>query len=79
MTDNFDDATVYAFAAALRQKLEASREKGRSGWETCDADRLRYGLYNHLEKGDPLDIAAYAMFLWARHEHCKYPVPPPPI
>lgn len=58
---------VRRFAAALGAKLLKAQEKyGRStdwmetNWQTeCQAK-----LLEHVAKGDPLDVAAYAAFLW---------------
>jgi hypothetical protein len=66
-----DNKAVDAFAVALKDKLAKARAKGRSGWQDCPTQVLREGLRTHTEKGDPLDVAAYAMFLWARWESTK--------
>ncbi len=69
-----DDRAVDRFAVALKAKLAAARAKGRAGWESCDPAALRAGLRDHLAKGDPRDVAAYALFLWARGESTAEPV-----
>lgn len=57
------------FAAALKDKLAAAEAKyGYSdNWRTDDweADCQR-DFARHVTKGDPLDVAAYAAFCWAR-------------
>ncbi|UBU63559.1 hypothetical protein LDB30_06080 [Acidithiobacillus ferrooxidans] len=58
-----DDVAVDDFAAAMRAKLAASREKGRGGWQTASAAHLTFLLLEHLEKGDPVDVANFAMML----------------
>ncbi len=63
-----DDAAVDRFAAAMKDKLAKAREKGRSGWETCPADDLNRMLREHVEKGDPRDVANFAMMLFVRGE-----------
>ncbi|MFJ3316837.1 hypothetical protein ACIPLR_15880 [Herbaspirillum huttiense] len=63
-----DDAAVDRFATALKEKLALAREKGRSGWEQCDAADLSYMLREHVEKGDPRDVANFCMFLWSLGE-----------
>lgn len=63
-----DDAAVDRFATAMRQKLARSREKGRGGWQTCPPDDLREMLTEHIQKGDPVDVANLAMMLWHRGE-----------
>jgi hypothetical protein len=59
--------TVDKFAAALKAKLVKSEEK--YGWEGGWKDDLWYEdlieqLHLHIEKGDPMDVAAYCMFAW---------------
>ena len=65
-----DNAAVDWFAAALKEKLERShRVKGRHGWHDpamCSSERLAGMLIDHIEKGDPLDVGAFALFLWCR-------------
>lgn len=59
---------VVTFALALFDKLEAAERKHgwnrawmRDGW----ADDLRRDIRQHVDKGDPLDVAAYAAFAWS--------------
>jgi hypothetical protein len=59
-----DDAAVDRFAVAMKQKLAQAREKGRGGWEQCDPVELSIMLREHVEKGDPRDVANFCMFLW---------------
>lgn len=59
-----DDAVVDAFAQVLKEKLAASRAKGRDGWQTCPPEVLSRMLREHVDKGDPRDVAIFAMFLW---------------
>jgi hypothetical protein len=49
----------------MKDKLAKAREKGRSGWETCPPDDLSRMLREHVEKGDPRDVANFAMMLWS--------------
>jgi len=58
-----DDAAVDAFAAAMKAKLAKKRAEGRGGWETCSAERLSEMLRDHVNKGDPVDVANLAMML----------------
>ena len=58
-----DDKAVNDFAEAMRNKLAEKRQEGRSGWEDCDPANLAEMLIEHLQKGDPVDIANFAMFL----------------
>ena len=68
---DLDDKAVDAFAKALKAKLAKSRAKGRRGWQDCPAHILREGMRVHVERGDPLDVAVYTLFLWARWESTK--------
>lgn len=58
-----DDLAIDHFADAMKEKLLLAREKGRSGWQHMKADEITLALMEHLLKGDPVDIANYAMFL----------------
>ena len=60
-----DDMAVDRFAAEMKAKLAAARAKGRDGWEACDPATLSTMLREHVEKGDPRDVANFAMFLWS--------------
>ena len=60
-----DDAFVDSFAYEMKLKLKASRDKGRSGWQTCPPAELSRMLREHVEKGDPRDVAIFCMFLWS--------------
>lgn len=64
-----DDKAVNNFAAAMREKMRLSREKGRSGWDDpdrCSVEHLAELLVSHLAKGDSVDIANFAMMLHQR-------------
>lgn len=65
-----DDAAVDRFAAAMKAKLAGARAKGRSGWDgpECDAGTLSRMLREHVDKGDPRDVANFCCFLWNRGE-----------
>ena len=64
-----DDLAVDQFATALKAKLADARAKGRGGWhEPGLQQRLSDMLREHIDKGDPLDVAAFAMFLHQRGE-----------
>ena len=65
-----DDIAVDRFAEAMKAKMAAARAKGRGGWEgpTCNADILSRMLRDHVEKGDPRDVANFCMMLWNRGE-----------
>ncbi|WP_261541710.1 hypothetical protein [Burkholderia multivorans] len=59
-----DDVAVDSFAAVMKHKLALAREKGRGGWETCSPADLSRMLREHVEKGDPRDVANLAMMIW---------------
>lgn len=62
-------ALVLEFASALAQKLRAAEIKYdyTNGWATDDWGSVcRMEIRRHLEKGDPLDVAAFAAFMWKR-------------
>jgi hypothetical protein len=66
-----DDVAVDAFAAAMKLKMADARAKGRGGWEDpaqCSALDLCRLLRDHVEKGDPRDVANFCMMLWNRQE-----------
>lgn len=76
-----DDLAVDAFSAAMKAKLARKRLEGRGGWESCGAEVLSTLLREHIEKGDPVDVANLAMMLHqngqrivlAREEHPDKP------
>jgi len=69
-----DDHAVDQFAAAMKEKLEAARHKGRGGWhdpDQCSASFLADLLIGHLSKGNEgtfLDVANFCMMLHQRGE-----------
>lgn len=75
-----DDAAVDAFAAALKAKLADARAKGRRGWRSDEPgmqQRLSDMLRDHVNKGDPRDVANFCMFLHQRGEGISVPAPMP--
>lgn len=59
-----DDLAVDRFAAAMKAKLQWERkERGRSGWQEMSAEALSRILFEHLPKGDPVDVANLCMML----------------
>ena len=68
-----DDLAVDSFAQAMKEKLAAAREKGRAGWQTCPPEELSLMLREHVEKGDPRDVANFCMFLWSLGEAIQLP------
>ncbi|RZS80613.1 hypothetical protein [Pigmentiphaga kullae] len=63
--DHIDNVAVNHFAAAMKEKLAQARTKGRSGWHECHPADLSRMLREHVEKGDPRDVANFCMFLWS--------------
>lgn len=64
-----DDFAVDHFARTMKAKMAASRVKGRSGWNDpmlCTAAFLRRLLVKAVRKGDPVDVANFAMMLHTR-------------
>ncbi|KWN77094.1 hypothetical protein [Burkholderia stagnalis] len=59
-----DDVAVDSFAAVMKHKLALARDKGRGGWEACSPADLSRMLREHVEKGDPRDVANFCMMLW---------------
>ncbi len=55
----------------MKAKLVASRHKGRGGWQDkddCSQEHLSKLLREHVEKGDPVDVANFCMMLHYRGE-----------
>lgn len=66
-----DDLAVDRFAAAMKAKLAQKRAEGRGGWDdkdACSGEWLSRLLRGHVEKGDPVDVANFAMMLHQRGE-----------
>ena len=66
-----DDIAVEAFSIAMKAKLAKKRNEGRGGWQDktlCSAEYLSHLLREHVEKGDPIDVANLAMMLHQRGE-----------
>lgn len=64
-----DDQAVDNFACAMRRKLALARAKGRGGWDDpaqCGVETLARMLVEHVRKGDPVDMANFAMMLHQR-------------
>ena len=59
-----DDVAVDAFARAMKVKMADAHAKGRSGWEDMNPSDLSRMLREHVEKGDPRDVANFCMMLW---------------
>ena len=72
-----DDVAVDAFAVTMKAKLKRAREeKGRGGWQDMSAAELSAMLREHVEKGDPVDVANFAMML---HQNGQGITPAEPV
>jgi hypothetical protein len=77
VSKRIDHTAVDCFAIALRQKMDASRKKGRNGWHDpalCPASMLADHFIEHIWKGNAgtfEDLAAYLMMLHQRGEDPK--------
>lgn len=58
-----DAQAVRRFARRMITKLAASRAKGRTGWQAVPVPELWRMLREHIEKGDPVDVANFAMMI----------------
>ena len=65
---DIDNEAVDKLAQAMKNKLANKREQGYHGWETCKHGDLVQLLINHVDKGDPIDVANFCAFLFARGE-----------
>lgn len=64
-----DNDGVERLAIAMKLKLAAKRTEGRGGWDdpsACPVEDLAQMLIDHLPKGDPVDVANFAMMLFNR-------------
>lgn len=59
-----DDLAVDKLAQAMKEKLAQKREQGYGGWQEASEEHLNNLLQKHLAKGDPVDIANFAMMLF---------------
>lgn len=69
--DNLHPATAKAvqkFATAMASKLYKSQRRYgyTDDWRRSDITDLQLDLNDHFEKGDPIDVANFCMFLWSR-------------
>lgn len=66
-----DDEAVDRFAAAMHAKMASARAKGKEGWDDparCTVGRLEELLLEAYEHDEHVDVANYAMMLWAREQ-----------
>ena len=62
-------ALLDAFAKQVGAKIFMKLEAGYQGWDDPkNIDMMRRKLLTNFEKGDMVDVAALAMFLWNHNE-----------
>ena len=58
---------VSAFAREMKKKLREKMREGYHGWDDPDSfnpKAIMRALVDHVDKGDPVDVANVAAFLW---------------
>lgn len=66
-----DDIAVDGFAKVMSAKIASKRALGYGGWDDrtrCSNEHLSQLLHSHVDKGDPVDVANFAMMLHQRGE-----------
>lgn len=66
-----DDDAVDRFSIAMHAKMATARAKGKEGWDDparCPVERLEALLLEAYEHDEHVDVANYAMMLWAREQ-----------
>lgn len=74
---HYDDYAVDCFAQMMKEKLTKKRAEGRDGWndpKRCSVQYLNQLLLEHVEKGDPVDVANFCMML--RHYNARITAQP---
>lgn len=66
-----DRLALANFYAEMQAKLQASSDKGKSGWQHMTMDQLYQEFHEHVHKGDAIDVALYAMMIWWHKEQAK--------
>ena len=64
-----DETGIWRISQAMKKKLSLKREQGRGGWwngERCEISFLEQLFWEHVEKGDIIDIANFCMMLFNR-------------
>ncbi|GEM_PF-6082809 len=64
-----DEMSVDNFTLRMKEKLAKKRTEGRRGWMDMSADDLSVMLRQHVDKGDPVDVANLCMFLSANNQN----------
>lgn len=67
---HIDDTRIDIFAQAMKNKMSFGREnKKRGGWDNeaeVSDEQLARMMIEHIPKGDPVDVANFAMMLFSR-------------
>jgi hypothetical protein len=66
-----DGWAIQRFAAVMKLKMRRAAEKGRHGWQEASEDELWRMLLDHVEKGDVVDIANFAMIIHQNREPAR--------
>lgn len=69
IAEHGDNLAWDKFSEIVKEKMAASRAKGRGGWDDpaqCTVEQLAYLLVEHVAKGDPRDIAILSMMVHQR-------------
>lgn len=61
--EQWDEYLIQRTTELMRAKLKKKREQGRSGWECETPEYFWPMLYEHLRKGDPVDIINIAAMI----------------
>lgn len=71
-----DAAAVVKFASAMAIKMHKAAMMGHAGWNNqalCTTQALQIALREAVAKGDPVDVANYAMMLHERGASTSMP------
>jgi len=66
-----EEAGIEDLSRSMKAKLDQKAREGRHGWHDkrlCSAEDLSRMLREHVEKGDPVDVANFCMMLHWRGE-----------
>lgn len=77
-----DVVCVDRFASLMKAKLAQKRAEGYGGWDDpsrCTTAHLSQLLIKHVAKGDPLDVANFAMMLHQRGARIDANEPQDPV
>ena len=62
---DFDlERRIEEFSERMLRKLKHKSRQGFNNWRNCPPELFRKSLTEHIEKGDPVDVANIAFFLY---------------